>query len=387
MSYSNVDWEFLKSIYGWAAVQYQAWVRGELFVPGNTSQQVILHTDSILEYWIDDKHYFGGDFYSFRKAPPVLTLQPGAHRIDLRLVRDVRAFGGILEPSIDVVIEVKQASGTLEPSKPGILMADVVDGKLASRFGSVYLRNSGVEDIQIVRIRPSNTSQPGVSGSNLESQSLLAEDTRNLILAQGGEKTSIGHNTSGITIAAGQTRSVALNLSLSYHNSTHVAIDVIYKTLNDTHSSILEISQEIRNMSMYDPHKITFLHPGGIVSYAMLRPPASNATCHSGRKNLPVLLGLHGAGLEADNPMVTGALDPVSDLCAWVVFPTGVTPWSGDDWHNWGFADVEAAVQAIPTWIESNGWQGPDVDIDRWIVSGHSNGGQGTWIALTHRPE
>jgi predicted esterase len=85
--------------------------------------------------------------------------------------------------------------------------------------------------------------------------------------------------------------------------------------------------------------------------------------------------------------MVSGSLDPVSDLCAWVLFPTGVTPWSGDDWHNWGFADVEAAIEAIPAWIEHVGWRGPSAETNRWIVSGHSNGGQGTWYALTHRPD
>jgi predicted esterase len=151
--------------------------------------------------------------------------------------------------------------------------------------------------------------------------------------------------------------------------------------------STLQVSQDVNYISMYLPHKLTFLHPGGMVSYTMLRPPAKNATCRSSQTELPVLLALHGAGLEADDSMVTGALNPVSDLCAWVLFPTGVTPWSGDDWHNWGFADVEAAVEAIPTWIKSVGWKGPDVDTNRWIVTGHSNGGQATWYALTHRPD
>ena len=41
----------------------------------------------------------------------------------------------------------------------------------------------------------------------------------------------------------------------------------------------------------------------------------------------------------------------------------------------WGFADVEAAVKAVPLWIKSTGWSGPSVDIDSWLVSGHSNGG------------
>jgi pimeloyl-ACP methyl ester carboxylesterase len=54
---------------------------------------------------------------------------------------------------------------------------------------------------------------------------------------------------------------------------------------------------------------------------------------------------------------------------------------------NWGFSDVEAAVNSIPYWIEHAGWKGPRVDVDRWIVTGHSNGGQGAWYALTHRPD
>ncbi|CAO2648622.1 Nn.00g078890.m01.CDS01 [Neocucurbitaria sp. VM-36] len=360
ISYSNVDWDFLKTVYGWAAVQYQAWARGELTVGGNTTQSVILHTDAILEYWINDTHFFGGDFYSFRKAPSVIHLKPGTHKIDLRLVRDVRAFGGIQEPTIDVVVDVQQVSGTLELAKPGILMPDVVDGRLATKVASVFLRNSGADSIEIISVQPSNASDVSSSGYN---------------------------SSINVIVSAGQTRPISFNISLPAHNVSSVAYNITYKTINGTQHSTLQVSQSLNHVSSYQPHKITFFHPGGMVSYAMLRPPAKNATCHSDQKSLPVLLALHGAGLEADNPMVTGALDPVSDLCAWVLFPTGVTPWSGDDWHNWGFADVEAAVNAIPTWIENVGWKGHSVNTDRWIVSGHSNGGQATWYILTHRPD
>ena len=46
-----------------------------------------------------------------------------------------------------------------------------------------------------------------------------------------------------------------------------------------------------------------------------------------------MLLNFHGAGLEADSDQVRHMLDSVPDLRAWVLFPTGVTPWSGDDWR------------------------------------------------------
>ncbi|USP80837.1 hypothetical protein yc1106_08111 [Curvularia clavata] len=386
IGYTNVDWNFLKLIYGWAAVQYQAWVRGEIVVGGNATQHVILHTDSILEYRIDNKHYFGGDFYSYRNAPPVLHLTPGSHRIDIRLIRDVRAFGGIREPTIDVVVDVRQVTGSLELAKPGILVSDVVNGRPASPIGSVHLRNSGQKDIEVISIQHSNThsqatfTQPDVigqisfqvEGGNTDQREPISVDL---------------YQPFPITIVAGQTKPMAFNISLAADNASTVEYDIIYKIADSPYHLKTRASQSVNHVDRYTPHKLTFLHPGGVVSYAMLRPPAKNASCHSNRSHLPILLQLHGAGVEAENPMVSGALNPVSDLCAWVLFPTGVTSWSGDDWHNWGFADVEAAIAAIPGWIERNNWTGPGVDVDRWIVSGHSNGGQGTWFALTHRPD
>jgi poly(3-hydroxybutyrate) depolymerase len=385
VAYSNVDWDFLKVVYGWAAVQYQAWARGELIVGGNETQHLILHTDAILEYWVDDQHYFGGDFYTYRKAPPVLHLKPGSHRIDLRLTRDVRAFGGILEPTIDVVVDVQKATGSLELARPGILVSDVIGGKLASSIGSVYLRNSGEEDVEILSIQHSSvSSHVSFAGPAVDVQLLLHEDTD--IADQDGFHAQTNSHMS-VTIVAGQTRPIAFNVSLLANNDSSVDYNITYKTISGKRKNTLHASQSLNHVDLYKPHKVTYLHPGGMVSYAMLRPPTKNATCLSGQAKLPVLLQLHGAGLEADNPMVTGALDPVSDLCAWVLFPTGVTPWSGDDWHNWGFADVEAAIAAIPGWIDNNHWTGYDIDTGRWIVSGHSNGGQGTWFALTHRPD
>ena len=50
---------------------------------------------------------------------------------------------------------------------------------------------------------------------------------------------------------------------------------------------------------------------------------------------MPVLLNLHGAGLEADSDQVRFMLDSVPKIEAWVLFPTGGTTWSGDDWRQY----------------------------------------------------
>ncbi len=90
----------------------------------------------------------------------------------------------------------------------------------------------------------------------------------------------------------------------------------------------------LRNQSLLEAHKFTFLHPSGIVSYAILRPPPEGSACRFQRDSYPVLLNLHGAGLEADSEQVRHMLDATPNLCAWLLFPSGVTSWSGDDWRT-----------------------------------------------------
>lgn len=127
-------------------------------------------------------------------------------------------------------------------------------------------------------------------------------------------------------------------------------LKIVYHDNASAQVSDILISHHLRHRLMYDPHKFTFLHPsekGDLVSYAILRPPSESAMrMLSTNDSLPVLVNLHGAGLEADSELVMHSLDEVRDLPAWTLFPTGVTPWSGDDWHQWGWTDVEAAICA-----------------------------------------
>lgn len=92
---------------------------------------------------------------------------------------------------------------------------------------------------------------------------------------------------------------------------------------------------ELITTSRHAPHKITFLHPSKIVSYAILRAPSQKVVSSvTSSQPLPILFNLHGAGLKSDSYQVRHMLDQVPDLHAWVLFPTGVTSWSGDDWRK-----------------------------------------------------
>jgi hypothetical protein len=152
VKFSKVDWIFLQSIYGWAALQWQAWARGEIIVNSNAPVTATLYTDHILEYALDGVRYFGGDFYAFQKAPLVVHLTPGKHTLDVRVVRDIRAMGGVGEPTVDFDIELVPTQSHVGRAEGKILVSDVVDGVLPSPYGSVRIRNNGKEWIEVINI-------------------------------------------------------------------------------------------------------------------------------------------------------------------------------------------------------------------------------------------
>jgi predicted esterase len=191
-----------------------------------------------------------------------------------------------------------------------------------------------------------------------------------------------------IEIAPGQSRPIGFLIEMGDIESNRITKTVCFRTAGTCSAAEMrELNLELTQRSIKEPHKMTFLHPSGVVSYAILTPPSDVGKRHSAGTALPVLLNLHGAGLEADSHQVRHMLDSVPDLHAWTLFPTGMSPWSGDDWHTWGLADVRAAILAISDWIEATSWVGPGVLIDKWFVTGHSNGGQGTWYISTHQPD
>ncbi|KAF9883033.1 hypothetical protein FE257_004316 [Aspergillus nanangensis] len=253
LSFPEIDWRHLQSVYGWPALQFQAWMRGYLRLEeaavGN--QTVALYVNGILEFSINGKRHFGGDFYGYRNTPTIINLPPGEHVIDIRLIRDVRASGGIGEPSLSPTFEAQIRRELVTVDKRSIMVPELSQGKLGSSWGSINVQNNMADNVEILSIK---TSPSDVS-------------------------------------------------------------------------------------------------------------------------------------LPADSAQAREMLDGAYGICSWMLVPSGVTSWSGDDWHNWGFGDIQAAVDAIPRWAEKVGWQGSHASLNDWIVVGHSNGGQGTWYISTHYPD
>ena len=153
VGFPEVDWTSLQAVYGWVALQYQAWARGELVVQGGEIQNVVFYTDNVLEFYIDGDSYFGGDFYALRKAPLVIRLRPGPHRVDVRLVRDVRAMGGSSGPDFTIELRAEKSQSTLSVMSDKMVTSDVVSGRLVSPYASVFVRNNSISRIELTDIK------------------------------------------------------------------------------------------------------------------------------------------------------------------------------------------------------------------------------------------
>ncbi|EXJ93516.1 hypothetical protein A1O1_01908 [Capronia coronata CBS 617.96] len=355
VDFPEVDWQFAQNVYGWSALQFQGWLKGRIWNADTGVQKVVLYPDNILELWVNEHHVFGGDFYGFQRAPVVVDLPPGLNNISVRLIRDVRSMGGTLPPVVRASLRADLALVPIDISPQSLVMPDVVGGRFCSPLGSITVRNQADSWIEVRQV-----------------SAVLAEHS--VVVA-----------SDAIRLGPGQSRPVKVSLGSIEGMQEAIHFELQY-SLAASGSSQVAFSAPLHHTTNSSLQKITFLHPSGVVSYAMLRPPP---TTHGAAKDsvVPVLLMLHGAGVEADGSLARHMFDAAHALPAWILTPSGMTPWSSDDWHIWGFADVEAALLTVPKWIQDAAWAGPGVMAEKVLVAGHSNGGQGTWFFATHQPD
>lgn len=179
-----------------------------------------------------------------------------------------------------------------------------------------------------------------------------------------------------IRLAPGQQRPIRIKLRKTkppFMLSVHVEYTYLNSSMRFkkifTHQ--LPIVRDI-----FAPHQFTYLHPSGIVSSGIIKPPKSIAA----KKPTYMLLALHGAGVENNSPFwANDAYCDLNDINAFIIQPSGVTSW-GDDWHTWSNNDVKAAQNGVYFWTETVRACLPnDLQFVFWdpvILAGHSNGGE-----------
>jgi len=150
--FPEVNWRFLKQIYGWSITQWQGWIRGHMFVNKILTensydydglQSFLLYAKQVIEVVIDGQRHWGGDLFSYKRSPLVLWLSPGKHLIELRLVRDVRSMGGIDDnPSIDVALELNLSFNHVEIHNQCSIIPEVVNHVFSGQYGSMSITNT-----------------------------------------------------------------------------------------------------------------------------------------------------------------------------------------------------------------------------------------------------
>lgn len=139
-----------------------------------------------------------------------------------------------------------------------------------------------------------------------------------------------------IRLSSGQSRPLSFRIAFLKFSVTVLKFRLKYT--NDQSPAILYtrvVNHQLDLRDQREPHKFTFLHPSNAVSHAILRPPSQTATL-TAESNVawPVVVNLHGAGLDADSDKVRRMFDGAPDLRGWIVSPTGMTSWSSDDWRT-----------------------------------------------------
>ena len=164
VGFPAIDWELLRSIYGWAAIQWQAWARGTLTCNTTGNTVICFHVEDVLEFWMDDKQYFGADYYAYRRQPLILRLDAGIHIVNIRLVRDVRLFGGTGQPNLSIHFTAAIVEDALLIHAKSCLFPEVVNGIPAGRYASVPLTNatSDIVDVHSIGYEYNETSSAHV---------------------------------------------------------------------------------------------------------------------------------------------------------------------------------------------------------------------------------
>ncbi|KAG0302935.1 hypothetical protein BGZ98_007110 [Dissophora globulifera] len=388
--YPDIDWKFNQQFLGWAFNQFQAWARTSFTVPESCGSEdglcsFTLQCTNVGDFYVDNDR-LSGDWYGYGLTRHTLRLQPGSqHTISVRVVHEVRIFGGITYPppsqfmcefvvvphshaasdrQVTMVQVVKEGSGSY-------VLMDAVDDILAGQYISVALRNAGPERVVVKSVAIARGSQ--------QFKAALKDMGRPISLFPSTHRP--------ITILLERIGDSIDTLEFSLEFELEVTSSDA--NVGENRTVLLETDLiSIERRAWGEPYKYTFLDVDGTVHYAAAIPPSDPSSQPA--DSAPVLVALHGAGVEvAQSPFWLSEYQQRERT--WIVLPTGRTPW-GYDWHGASIKNVFSAIQSlakslpgVPEILRSVPGMVPDPE--RLFMAGHSNGGQGAWYMVTHFPD
>ena len=149
IGFPNIEWDSLSWVLGWATLQWQGWIRGSIKLSGNQNRLVALHATNVLEFWVDDVHVFGGDYYAYQRRPVMIDLSPGDHAINIRLARDVRVMGGTGQPDLPIQFSAEFCPNTLVVDRKSCIFPETVNGRPAGSYVAIAVSNFSRQNARI----------------------------------------------------------------------------------------------------------------------------------------------------------------------------------------------------------------------------------------------
>jgi hypothetical protein len=264
-------------------------------------------------------------------------LAPGKYMILVKAIYEIRMFGdpgpkGV--PTINLcfvaAVEKEESKQPWEVVEGLRVVPDIFEGQLMGDWISVPIR-LGARAEEVVK----------VVDVDLEGKM--------------GELVQVKLVGGPIDIYPGQIRPIPIRLHQSSdvqaHDGSSLQITFHLEYLGRRH--LLHWTYDLKHIpsNPSTPFTITFAspldsssegHEPSLISYAAVVPP--NMSLSPNDSEPPVLLGLHGAGVDVENPFWAKAIPAVPGM--WAVLPTGKNEW-GEDWHGGSMGDVWAARAAL----------------------------------------
>ncbi|KAL0084052.1 hypothetical protein F4703DRAFT_1858238 [Phycomyces blakesleeanus] len=410
INFPHVRWQENTVPFGWSIEQYQAWARTVLVLDQPTT--FLMQVKGVSEFYINTTRY-SGDCYGYGTIRHVIRLEKGLHMIQVRMIHDVRVNGGghyppqcsfrvfldkIENSELDGGVVCLKDYTSLEVEHDILVPSYLADLGFAGQYGSVSLQNYGLSPLRIKSITVQLTrDDQGLNGQEeCETVSGLI-DSKSVIIAP-GQACSVGFSFYLKTPVADVTDlKMALLIQTVMETQTAEKISMLVATVN------IKPVDWTNSAFCY-----TFTDYDGTVQYAMAKKPRILDT----DPTKPILLALHGAGVQANSEFWTESIRTQQN--SWIVFPTGRTPW-GYDWHGPSMKNAFKALESLSSikdlitpvntsidnsddWVlVSTSLQGNQThkdkevwvvgDVNRVIYIGHSNGGQGAWYLGSHYPD
>jgi hypothetical protein len=361
------SWNSLRRDHGWAALQFQSVLRTKLLIPDTGSETTPIRIDLIqgTDYAFvpirspgTPIKWYMGDIYDFSSSPSgsrdtkitsnfarQLSLEPGEYRVLVRAMYEIRMFGdpGIGNiPTINLSFRATLDEGReFEVVKGLRVVPHVVKGILMGDWLSVP-----------IRLRDGNSSVLTVM--DVEVEGALRDHVR------------VRMPSGPIDIQAGQIRPIPLQVvqSSAIAIKKGQTLDLKFHIIHGGHYFSLDFSHTLTIHHDIDaPFTFTFASPleplqgqePALVSYAVAVPPKDNRPADSSLP--PVMLALHGAGVDVENGFWAQAMPKIAGL--WAVLPTGKNEW-GEDWHGGSMDDAWAARDALPGILRKIGLESSD---------------------------